>query len=639
MDETLERLSGYVAHKDARLACAAAVVLTELAPREAIVTHVLAAALLKADVLRRPFIVEALGRIGTPQAADALVPLIKNGGTGCDEALRAIAHTGVGALKPLAAVLKSGVSNELRAKLAEAIARTGEAQGFAALFAELKTADVGAARSIREGVHRAVGGLDENGREALLRQALKALDTSAFVEHEDACLVALELVGDTGAPEAVNELQRFATLKAPPRLRRAALLALARLKLTTVRRGKLAARVLPLLEETDLSHSVEPALAALHGGELSGEHRAALERLAASSYPGVRAFAMQALAASGSAKTLDRLVACLEDADPGVRENAASALEIAPGASVPVAERLIKTQGGAVARLAARILQAQGAMLPPRTRSALADEYIALASGAKGSGAALDARQDVDEKRTALLSVLRGDEDGVLAERATQAAHKLRQTGEDQRALGLLKSIVGVAGWGDEQRLELALAGLSVVPLALSRSARAMNHSLRLMEEVLGSPDADAPGLAKRLLKDQAVERKVLYYLGHHCCELMQAAREFGRVLLQDLAGNPRTDIGRQAKEKLVLEGLVKSQVSKTGILEERAKVMMAAADMAAQAAADESQHAQKIARAATATHEAAQAEEQRKNRAGRRALARNTVLVAKLKGQPARKK
>ncbi|MCY3020467.1 MAG: hypothetical protein NTW87_15715, partial [Planctomycetota bacterium] len=51
--------------------------------------------------------------------------------------------------------------------------------------------------------------------------------------------------------------------------------------------------------------------------------------------------------------------------------------------------------------------------------------------------------------------------------------------------------------------------------------------------------------------------------------------------LLQHLAES-RGDEGRQAREKLVIEGLAKVKGAKAGILEERAKVLMAAADMAA---------------------------------------------------------
>jgi len=598
LDETLERLTGFVSSKDARLACAAAVALAELAPKDAAVVRGLREALEKSDPVRRPFIIEALGRIGTPEAAQAIVPLIEAGGPSADEALRAVAHAGAGALKPLAGLLKKA-GPDLQTKLAEAIARTGEAQGFAALFGELRDASPESARALREGIHRALAGLDERGREALLRHILKALDTRALVEHEPAALSALELAGELGDVEALGTLTAFVSSKTEPRIRRAALLALARLKLEPERRGRLAGKLLPLLEEADFGLSVEPALLALRDAELGAEHRGALQRLVSSQAPAVREFAMKALAARGSSKTLNDLVACLEDNDPSVRENAATALAKAPGAAPLIAERLAKLASGASARLAARILQQSAPEIPTRTLKTLAAAYIALATGKQESGVAAtsDDRRNADELRGAQLAVLRASNSTVLSELAAEESAALRKAGDASRALALMKSIYGAAGWGEAQRLELALAGLSLVPLDLARPARAGNIHLRPLEEALAAPKAEPKALAKALLKDQVLEKRVLYYLGHHFSERMHGDREFGRVLLEALAENPRNEEGRQAREKLVLEGLAKSgKAAKAGILEERAKVMMVAADMAAQAAAEEAKHARKLA-------------------------------------------
>ncbi|MBI3828790.1 MAG: hypothetical protein HY291_04695 [Planctomycetes bacterium] len=597
MDEILERLTAYVASKDARLACASAVVLAELAPQQAAVVRDLRVALEKSDPVRRPFIIEALGRIGTPEAAQALVPVIEAGGPSAEDALRAVAHAGAGALKPLAGLLKKA-HNDLRVKLAEAISRTGESQGFAALFGELRAADANAARSLREGMHRALQSLDEKGRGALLHQTVKALETKAYCENEPAFHAAAELAGELGDPEALPALLSFAGLKADPRLRRAALLAVARIKLDPERRGRMAGKLLPLLEESDYGQAVEPALIALRDAEIGAEFRAALQRLVNSQLPQVRDFAMKKLAAGGSARNLQDLVACLEDADPSVRESAASALSKAPGAAPLVAERLLKMASGAASRLAARVLQDTAPEIPGRTLAALAKTYVELATGAgakAGESQDADTRREADERRGAVLAVLRASGSEVLAETAAATAAKLRNDGDNARALGLMKSIAGIAGWRSPQKLELALAGLSLVPLDIARPARNNNANLRLIEEVLADPKAEPKPLAKRLLKDDSIERRVLGFIGHHFSERMHGDRDFGRVLLEGLAANPRSDEGKQAREKLVLEGMARStKASKAGILEERAKVMMAAADMAAKAAADEARRARK---------------------------------------------
>ena len=60
----------------------------------------------------------------------------------------------------------------------------------------------------------------------------------------------------------------------------------------------------------------------------------------------------------------DGLADCLEDADPSVRANAASALEQAPGVATLVAERLVKMKTGDSSRLAARILEQEHKIYP-----------------------------------------------------------------------------------------------------------------------------------------------------------------------------------------------------------------------------------------------------------------------------------
>ena len=77
MSDIVAKLGAFAASKDSRLACAAAVILAELAPRDAALVRQLSEALNDADPIRRPFLIEALGRIGTADAAAALSGVAK----------------------------------------------------------------------------------------------------------------------------------------------------------------------------------------------------------------------------------------------------------------------------------------------------------------------------------------------------------------------------------------------------------------------------------------------------------------------------------------------------------------------------------------------------------------------------------
>lgn len=579
MDATLSKLADFVKRPDTHLACAAAVVLAELAPREGEVTDALISALSKADAARRPFIIEALGRIGTLEAAEALMPLIRAGCPSADDALRAVAHAGAGALKPLVGLL-ADASDAMRPKLAEAIARTGESQGFSAILAAMQGALDPVVQSLTTGFRNAVGGLNEKGREHLGAQLTKALERTAFVKQVSCCVSACELLGLLASPDHSSALLGLSKVDHPPPVRRAALRALGKLTMTPAQKGRLVARLLPLLEDSDFTHVAEPAMEALRGAEFGAEHRSAMQKLMSSQFPRVREFAMQALAKVGSARGLRELLACLDNPDPTVVEDALQALGQNADAAGPLAERLLECEEGPACRSLARALAANAKAIPDKLLDRLSQEYIALAIGKGLAGPA------GDERRSALLSVLRATNTPALAEAALKEARRQRDAGEPLRALALLKSTANVNGWTDEHRIELALAGFSAAPLDLTRAARSNDSRLRLIEEVLGRTEPKA--LAKTLVKDQAVARAALYYLGHHFSEQMLKERDFGRLILEALAENPRNDEGRQAREKLVLEGLAKaSGKAKAGLLEERSKALFAAEELAVKAEAE----------------------------------------------------
>ncbi|MCK6473155.1 MAG: HEAT repeat domain-containing protein [Planctomycetes bacterium] len=590
MDATLTRLTHLVAGKDMRLASASAVILAELAPRDPAVTSALKEALEKSDGTLRSFVIDALGRIGTPQAADALVPCIQAGGPVSEEALRAVAHAGAGALKPLAKMLPKAPP-DLQPKLAEAIVRTGERQGFAAVVEELREPET--ARAIREGVRHAISGLDEKARGALLAQLTRALGAATFVKNESAAVAALEMVGDLRDADALQLLLKHTGKDATPRARGAALRSIGMLRLDADKRGRLAGKLLPLLHETDFSHTVEPTLRALDGADIGGEHRRALEKLVASTFPEVREFAMRALAVHATPRTLAELIKCLDDPDRTVREDAAQALARAPNAAVPLSEKLAAVDDGEASRTIANVLREMADGIPDRVVTRLAQAYVELAAGAKRKAKAGesedDLRRNADARRGALLLVLRAAGKSTLASEALKEARALRTKGEPQRALSLLRSVAGVEGWNEEHRVEQALAGLAVTPLDLSRTARAADPNLRLLEEAVSGSAFRPKELARQVLKDRTLSRRIQYYVGHHFAERMQSGREFGREILVALAKNARSEEGKQAKQKLAVEGLLKgAPAKKRGILEERAEVLMAAADLAAKSRAEE---------------------------------------------------
>ena len=141
--------------------------------------------------------------------------------------------------------------------------------------------------------------------------------------------------------------------------------------------------------------------------------------------------------------------------------------------------------------------------------------------------------------------------------------------------------MVGLAA-GDEGRLELALASLCTAQVFdVSRRAREQDSVLAILGELL---DAGRVDVASALLKDKSLPKNALYYVGFHFAEGIGPVREAGAKMLKSLVErSPGSEEGRQAKQKLFLEGVLelKTARQRKGILEARAEVLLAPADEA----------------------------------------------------------
>jgi len=576
VDDTLKKLTSYLACKDSRLACAAAVLVTELAPRDPAIVKQLTAALDVPDGVRKQFLIEALGRIGTPEASAALVPLIKSDGPSSEQALRAIAHAPGAALKPLLKMLGT-VPPALLERVAECVARTGESSAFSGLLDTLRTAETDACRAIRAGMRVAMTGFEPKAKEHLYEQLDIAFRDKAYVKHQPALIAAMKIGGDLGDVRLSSFLVARVEEEYPVIVRRSALHALAMLHFNAQQRAKLAPKLLPLMLEADLTNLAEPALDALRAAQLGIEHHPHLRKLLNSSSSRIREFAMQALAQQGTSRTLHELIACLESADRSVREEALGALSRAPQAAGALAERLISLKEPAAIIETARALAPQASKIPPKLLGSLAEQYIGIATqnGSKKPDPVLQAR--AEEKRRAILSIFRTAQSPELVHAVVQKAHRLRNDGTGH-AYQMLKEVAGLNGWNDDAKLEMATIGLQKGPKDLARTARSNDSNLHSLQDIVASARRPAKDFARALVKEDYLDRRTLHYIGFHFVERIAHEREFGRLILETLAEG-RSEEGKLAREKLILEGLIAMKPGRTGILEERAKVMLSASD------------------------------------------------------------
>ncbi|HYF50193.1 MAG TPA: HEAT repeat domain-containing protein, partial [Planctomycetota bacterium] len=434
MDDVLTKLGGFVSSSDSRLACAAAVILAELAPRNPAIVRELIKGLDHPDPVRRQFIIEALGRIGTAESAAALVPLIKAGGQSSELALRAIAHTASTALKPLLQLIGT-VPPALLERIAECVGRTGEAVAFSSLLEHLQGADVEVCRAIRGGLRTAMTTFDDRSKENLRKQLEKGFQDKTLTSQHSSLIALLKISGDLGHIGLQKYLFDRIEPDEPVHVRRAALQAIARLHYTGEQRARQATRLLPLMLESDIANIAETALEAARAAnqeQLGSENGPILRKLLNSPSSRIREFAMQTLATQSSSRTLNELIACLDNPDRAIREEALSALSRAPSAAAPLAERLLEIKTPEGVQEVSRALQPQAAQIPPRLLSQFADTYVSHYAGQRSKDA--EVLRTNEERRRALLAIFRAIQSTALADAALEQAGKLRRKGDEQKA-------------------------------------------------------------------------------------------------------------------------------------------------------------------------------------------------------------
>ena len=296
-------------------------------------------ALKQAEPEVKPYIVQALGLVGGPEAEQAVETLTaalkdeERGGIARPAAAKALGQLGdARAVKPLLAALKDNKwswSSRLRETAAEALGKLGDARAVEPLIAALKDKEL----SVRLA---AAGALGELGHAAAVEPLVAALERTS----SPLCATVAEALGKLGDARAVEPLiALWHTI-------------LSYLGGDYTDALKATARALGALKD---SRSVEPLIAALgrdyddlamqrastEASGPTGPGRPQQEVLIRSSkfyYADIRRYAAEALGQLGDARAVETLIATLDDMYEHVRVAAAEGLERIGG---PEAERAL----------------------------------------------------------------------------------------------------------------------------------------------------------------------------------------------------------------------------------------------------------------------------------------------------------
>jgi HEAT repeat protein len=532
-----KRLAAMLASDATERQIAAAIVVGELGLRDpALVAGLVALAGSGLPPLQR-HAAEALGRLETPKALPALLPLLASRDEGVRRAAAgAVSALGDAALPALRARLGETEGDERRA-VEEALARVGGKAALSTLLAGLDGVDVEEARAATLAARQRIKDADARERRAYLGEVKHVLGLKKTKASPATTVAALRILGFLEDDSVVPALLAHATeKKGAPEVREEALIALRFLgrpgaKGAAAARaekaaGAVATKLMAVAETSPLPTAraslytlaclplpgaLAPRLGKLAAHPEAERARLATERLA--QMPGPEASRALGLLLQG---TRERTIA----------EAAATALAARPDAGAVLARALLDAPDADRAGLFARLLRPHLRGLDAKaTRAVRAAALEKLGAGKPGW--------------EPLLQVAREADAGATAEALREAGAKLRK-GKPERALAALRAL----GRGADATPDDGYAW-ATLELAAGRRDEAFTIFGQLTERGFD--------LAAALRRDRGLDAEARYQIGFHFAERRHPVGEEILSAVAEAAG--RTKVGQMARAKLKSAG------------------------------------------------------------------------------------
>jgi HEAT repeat protein len=539
MERDLQKISAMLQSPDGMRRCAAAMVLTELAPQDAAVVKALGESLANASQLLTRYVLEAFEAIGTRAVVPYVLPLLN--AAEVETKLRAVgilARAG-GDVLPLIEKQFAQATPQQRLVLADVLARIHSSAALAIILDMLFDSVFELVKEVCQAVRRHIADATPKQREALHKTLTQFMVSTRVKENDRVLTSCLLLVGYIGAPEARKVLLQFATPKHLGYIRRNALLGLKGLEITGPASAQTIKALLPCLNEEDPIIAQHALDIIERLPETATGKDAPWRKLLQNSHAPVRACAAQRLAALDDAGTNKLLLDLLAHEDPQVSDIAAGALAHHDGATRLLLDILAKERDAQRAWRLVKILKPHG----PSIDKKLLQKFADLAGKDLAAG---------QPRYEALLYLLRNTDPKIADAVLLAAGQKFQKTKQWPKAIECYRQLANSESFDNEIRYDLSLCNLKQSPKDLSPHLRSEDHALRGFHGLLANKPFK---LLDRLQKETTLDAPDFCYLGFHFAEQPgpdDAA--FGRALLDHLAKKwPKSPEAKSAKNKLKL--------------------------------------------------------------------------------------
>jgi HEAT repeat protein len=523
----------------AAVRAAAAVVLGEVAGKDADTAGSLCEALDDPDPAVRLPVLAAVGRLRIDRALPRLLERVREGGPEADAAAGAAARLGTKGPKALQEMMPR-VAPGLRRRIAAALGAAGTATAEALAIDALLDRDPGVVEAATRALVAEVPSLDEAHRAALGKQLLDRLRRSKKEPLPPASETAmLRLLAALNDPEAEEVFWDRTAPSCPPDLRAAALQALG--KHPTAPAKERLKRLLACAADRDFRVAA-PALLILKSAAVSERSLPDWLTLLDAPDVAVRGLGIEKVGDRDAPAVAAALLRQIHHPDPALRGEALAHLaRLKEGRKALVGALLESGSADALwtlARALVGVVREHGAdMLGPiRER---AEKYVEAG----------------DRRADPLLFLLRETDPEGLRDRLHERALALRKKKDYAAALTYLRLLARDPAAGPAIRLELAACGLKV---SSHDTAAEHRQGDPVLQQFTGLIHSHRDELMAFVEKAKWLDPEDLFYLGFHFAEQNpRPEREFGgQVLRLLIERSPKAKLARDAKSKLKREGL-----------------------------------------------------------------------------------
>ena len=355
-------------------------------------------------------------------------------------------------------------------------------------------------------------------------------------QQRPAVVSVIRIFGQLGRPDSRRWLFKFIGAEHHSILRSHALIALLRcLREQDLRKDEYA-KLVPILEEPELSEMTRLTLELLDKHEMPDDSRPLLSHLLESRHPDVQKFALRKMADFGTPATVRTLIEQLGDPDYRRRDVAASSLRKMPEARAALIKDLLTCDDASKAWSIAELLTS----FEGKWRQEI------LGSLWKRLQSAIGAE---DRIQTAFLHVLKkADADHAYEQLATHGARLIKGK-KHKEGMAFLAPLKDFAEFKPDDKFQLALAQLKLHSHTVA--SHRQHPAVELFSDLYRN---SAFPLFEVLKKEKSLAPDEFFALGFSLVERAGEERNLGRDLLEHVAArSPRTKIGKSAKNKLKL--------------------------------------------------------------------------------------